>query len=63
MRLNARVNPVLFTPGSNFEQEWPSNIVLNNGGDGTMVDGPYSSFKKNNGVSPRRGTSKGYGSS
>ena len=29
MRLNARVNPVPFSPGSNLEQEWPSIAVVN----------------------------------
>ena len=62
-RLNARVNPVLFSPGSNLEQEWPSTAVVNDGGDGTMVDQPNSSIKKNNGRSSRRGMGKGNGSS
>ena len=62
-RLNARVNPVSFTPGSNLEKEWPSTVVVNNGGDGTMVDGPNSSIKKNNEGSSRRGMGKGNGSS
>ena len=28
-RLNARVNPVPFSLGSNLEQEWPSTAVVN----------------------------------
>ena len=61
-RLNSRVNPVLFSPGSNLEQEWPSIAIVNDGDDGTMVDRPNYSIKKNNGVSSRRGMGKGNGS-
>ena len=62
-RPNARENPVPFAPGSNLEKEWPSTAVVNDGSDGTMVDGPNYSIKKNNGGSSRRGTGKGNGSS
>ena len=58
-RLNARENLVPFSPGSNLEQEWPSNTTVNDGGDGTMVDGPNYSIKKNNGGSSRKGMGKG----
>lgn len=60
-RLNASVNPVPFAPDSNVEQESPSTTVLNNGGDGTMVDGKDSSVKKDNEGSSRRGRGKGKG--
>ena len=63
MRFSARVYPVPFAPSSNLEKEWPSTTVVNDGGDGTMVDGPNSSIKKNNGGSSRRGTDKGNGRS
>ena len=63
MRLNAKVNLVPFASGSNLEQEWPSTTIVNDGNDGTMVDGPYSSVKNNNGGCSRRGTGKGNGSS
>ena len=58
-RPNARENPVPFAPGSNLEKEWPSTPIVNDGDDGTMVDGPNSSIKKNNGGSSRRGMGKG----
>ena len=58
-RLNARVNHVPFALGSNLEKKWPSTTLVNDGGDGTMVDGPNSSIKKNNGGSSRRGMGKG----
>ena len=61
-RPNARVNPVPFAPGSNLEQEWLSTAIVNDGGDGTMVDGPDYFFNKNNEVSSRRGARKGNGS-
>ena len=54
-RLNTRVNHVPFSPVSNLEKQWPSTAVVNDGGDGTMVDRPNYSIKKNNGGSSRRG--------
>ena len=63
MRLNVRVNPVQFAPGSNLEQECPSTTVVNDGGDGTMVYGTNSYIKKNYGESLRRCMGKGNGSS
>ena len=62
-RLNDRVNHVPFAPGSNLDQEWPSTVVVNDGGDGTMVDGPNNFIKKKNGGSWRRVMGKGNGSS
>ena len=60
-RLNASVNPVPFALDSNVEQESPSTTVVNNGGDGSMVDGKDSSVKKDNEGSSRRGRGKGKG--
>ena len=61
MRFSARVYPVPFAPSSTLEKKGPSTIVVNDGGDGTMVDRPNSSIKKNNGGSSRRGTGIGNG--
>lgn len=62
-RLNAGLNPVPFSPGSNVDQESPSTAVANKGNDGTTVDGQDSSAKKDNGGSSRRGRGKDNGSS
>jgi hypothetical protein len=62
MQINAMLNVVPFSPGSNLDQESSSTAVANNGSDGAIVDGKDSSVKKDNGESSRRGRGKGNGS-
>jgi hypothetical protein len=63
MQINAMLNVVPFSPGSNLDQESSSTAVVNNGGDGAITDGQDSFVKKDNGESLRRGRGKGNGSS
>jgi hypothetical protein len=63
LQINAMLNVVPFSPGSNLDQESSSTAVVNNGGDGAIADGQDSSVKKDNGESSRRGRGKGNGSS
>jgi len=62
VKINVMLNVVPFSPGSNLYQESSSTAVVNNGGDGAVIDGQYSFVKKDNGESLRRGRGKGNGS-
>jgi hypothetical protein len=63
LQINAMLNVVPFSPGSNLDQESSSTAVVNNGGDGAIANGKDSSVKKDNRESSRRGRGKGNGSS
>jgi hypothetical protein len=49
LQINAMLNVVPFSPGSNLDQESSSTAVVNNGSDGAIVDGQDYSVKKDMG--------------